>query len=240
MKTFSSSILFSLIISSFFLSCNLSVDGYSTRRRSSMIPYTSEGKHHGSFLKTPELLDAVHYYIDKNLVATLPYSTSQKNIMNNNGHIGRVVAISGDILEIKDGFAYRNGVQMDGDLNLIFFYEFTAPLTEQDFNYIRSLNDKNTLYNRDSTEITFAVLTEEQKNKLNPSARMKKRNQLHIDIFKQLSTQDRNNWDGINYGPITIPENHYFVLEDRRAVSFGDSRQYGSIPEEWIKASFTD
>lgn len=149
--------------------------------------------------------------------------------------IFRVIAVSGDVVEIKKGKVYVNKEVFNEPKTLKHSYYLNAlkPLEKDIFEGMEVNETQKNQY--------IAYLTEEQLTKLeqrteeliisNMTSQEKK---FQANVFM---ASYENNWNPDNYGPLEIPyngtEKQYFVLGDNRHNAI-DSRYIGFVKEDQI------
>lgn len=136
----------------------------------------------------------------------------------------RLVGLPGDTIHIKEGTLFVNCRSRDDSLNLRKRYY--APDYSREVAFKLGIEHIHILQLGDS--LLLELTSEELKsfNNLTPYIECSKsRIQLHPDFD--------SSWTSDCFGPVVIPEKHFFILNDTRSHAF-DSRVFGFLPEENI------
>ena len=136
----------------------------------------------------------------------------------------RLVGLPGDTIHSKEGTLFVNGRSSDDSLNLRKRYY--AP------DYSREVASKLGVEHIHISQLGDSLLLKLTSEELKPFNNLtpyidctKSRIQLHPDFD--------SSWTGDCFGPVIIPEKHFFILNDTRSHAF-DSRIFGFLPEENI------
>ena len=170
-----------------------------------------------SNFKSPQLFDFISF-------------KSFDRVNNKEGvFIYRLCGMPGDKIEIRDAVLYINGKDVDKSLNLAFCYKVTSnkAIILKDDNIISPFDSYN--FGLDSACVFLSAKQLEEANLL----------QLQKDILPKTVTDNyvkkvfNNDWNPDQFGPITVPQNHFFVLGDSlRNAEY--SRYIGFIAKEKI------
>jgi signal peptidase I len=135
----------------------------------------------------------------------------------------RLCGLPGDMLEIKAGILYINGVNADENLNLTHIFK----VHRKDSSSIK--HDPRQVYTIPPySDILYMPLEDKyvQSQQL-PCERYLLPPGLREDaIFKMY----KRNWNQDNFGPVKVPTGKWFVLGDNRPSSI-DSRHFGFIDQ---------
>jgi signal peptidase I len=162
-----------------------------------------------SNLKSPKQFDFIVFDSDQQ-----PFSNGKKNAF-----IYRLIGLPGHVIEIKNGICFINGINADIEAGIL--YSYNVPVK-----FAASL--------RPDEEIDFggqdSVLVQLSE------ATAKKAGLKHfLDTTFNPAIQERwqRPWSTDNFGPITVPADHYFVMGDNRNNA-SDSRYIGFVPaKDW-------
>jgi signal peptidase I len=135
----------------------------------------------------------------------------------------RLCGMPGDIVEIKNGGLYVNNKFVDDQLSLKHNYLISRPEFERIKNAVAMDDNYSTNFQAD----TLIIPIDDEfvlKNKIEA------RRQILPPTFKDSIVYDRFSqpWNLDNFGPITVPNDSYFVLGDNRHNAW-DSRYRGFI-----------
>ena len=138
----------------------------------------------------------------------------------------RLCGLPGDIVEIKNGMLFINGVNVDDKLELKNEYV----ISEREFYKSAALQNEEDLYILRTTSDSLIIFLSKTfiKNE-NIDARQVIFPTSYLDsaiyqVFKR-------NWNQDQFGPITIPADKFFVLGDNRHNAL-DSRYLGLIDKK--------
>lgn len=149
-------------------------------------------------------------------------------LLGNHTRIYRLVGGPGDMVELKEGVLYINGKNADAGLKHKHMYILSRALTNQ-------------LISEKFIEPTDAVVTDGGAYKVFLDDDFAALNKLTDKRYvmeksmpdKYIAATYGKDWNVDNFGPLTLPENKYFVLGDNRHNA-EDSRYIGLIDKENI------
>lgn len=188
---------------------------------SSSAPALKPGSYYfTSSLKKPQLLDFI------------TFSQYNEHTGKTENWAFRLCGLPGDTIEIRNGDLYVNNHTIDDQLNVQLQYELP------DSTYPEILEEAG----KGKENIDFAFTSIGNHTILHaPKTFMKNLKQAGISYKRSTSPAEKVNegiqaiyhkpWNEDNFGPYSVPANHYFVLGDNRYRAM-DSRYIGPIPVE--------
>lgn len=162
-----------------------------------------------------------------------PYS--EKNGMNipsvESTHLSRIIGLENEEIQIEDGLVFINSKKVDPPFEVQFMYKMKSV----DFENYRDKYQLKSIYElQPDVEYALLYLNSSEAEKILEISEIEK-----IDApisggdLYQLSEIVEPGWTTNNFGPITVPKGHYFMIGDNRNNSL-DSRYFGFISKEKI------
>jgi len=147
--------------------------------------------------------------------------------------LGRLVADEGDKLEIKNGILFVNDEIADDTAKLCYFFSLPA----KDYTFTLSpYQARHKLFNAGDSAYRLNFTYEELASyKLKHLKRTISTSTTNIDPFRFGIKDENLKWTSDNFGPVTVPQDHFFAMGDNRSNSW-DSRHRGFLPRNTIKA----
>jgi signal peptidase I len=139
----------------------------------------------------------------------------------------RLIALSGDTIQLKNGYAYINSVLVD-DTTLL---KFTYALSSKDYNNLLTAleidPDKNNFnYGLNIIgDTAYAFISYDQYARIKDVIQVRR---IEGPVIPERGMYNKT-WTVDNFGPYVVPPNHFFFLGDNRHNA-NDSRYIGPIP----------
>ena len=154
-----------------------------------------------------------------------------------NNYVKRLCGMAGDVLEMKDGVLFVNGKNFDRDYNLKAYYATTVAEMQKTGLDLDSMGNAPSGDFRQMSKDTILVnLDDKLAAELKKIAIINRYFMIETEgmsrSFEWLAYRGSCTVD--NWGPITVPADHYFVLGDNRQNAL-DSRYFGFVPKKsWL------
>lgn len=148
--------------------------------------------------------------------------------------VKRCIAVSGDVIQIKDRQVYINGKPTANPFDIKFRYKVTTeyPLQQHNWVNIGLGNDDYGFmgYNKDNKAVYNMLLTEGQLNSFNiaPSTISVESFPASPSEFPLFPAMIHNSWSLSNYGPITVPKKGMVINANDSTLKI-----YGELIEEY-------
>lgn len=144
--------------------------------------------------------------------------------------IFRIIAVEGDIVNMKDGVCFVNNRNIDKDLNLYQNYIINGTVLQQLQN-IKELQSKSYLTQLSDSLYEVFLTTTEAGDLANKGYHLNKviYKEPNADVFNWMGKDAV--WTLDNFGSLKIPAGFYFVLGDNRHNAL-DSRYTGFVKKE--------
>ena len=145
--------------------------------------------------------------------------------------IGRILGREGDRIELRDGMCYRNGEMVDKPEVLKFLYQTSSELFMG--SAIKTELQNTDVINHPGLDQVMLYLDLTTYNRYKDELNL----QMKDFRFDEMATQSAikvelgAGWTYLNYGPVTVPEGHFFFLGDNR-MNAEDSRIIGCLPNQ--------
>jgi signal peptidase I len=147
----------------------------------------------------------------------------------------RLIAMGGEMLQLKNGLAYINGKLVDDSTRLKFQYIFSAKEAGKIAEMLYP--GKPDFVQNEWSPVNDSVVASFTYQQCFIAKKITAVRQFFYSSSETETALYQNNasrnWDINNYGPVVIPPNQYFVLGDNRSGA-RDSRFVGPVPEENI------
>ncbi|MCB0642849.1 MAG: signal peptidase I, partial [Phaeodactylibacter sp.] len=155
-------------------------------------------------------------------------------------YIGRIVAKGGDVVQLIDGRAQVNGISIDSQIPLKFLYLLNENQAQANQTILQQLGPSELL--EQTVQGAILAFLEDGQYEAFPNSDRPARFDPPIESLLDgtpAATWVQPDWTFNNYGPITVPANHFFILGDNRSNS-EDSRHRGPIPNAAVIATLFD
>lgn len=141
--------------------------------------------------------------------------------------IKRLCAFEGETVEMRDGECYIDNQILDSHLDLSYSYQCATPTGEVVVKRL-NLSPDQYYYNYPIADSMTLILTKEE-----ASSRPLLTRYIKTAPDSTIQAFWNQPWNHSNFGPVVVPEGHYFLLGDSRDNSF-DSRFMGCVREDKI------
>ena len=156
---------------------------------------------------------------------------SLRNAAEESTHVSRIIGLENETIEIKDGIVLIDGNTVDHS------FEILSAIKMQYNDYVQ-LSEKHNLElvnpNQPVGQHAFVYMTNSEVKILEDQIDFKP---LDLPISGnrkyRINKIVKKGWSTNNFGPIKVPENHFFMISDNRNNCL-DSRFYGFIGKDKI------
>ncbi len=195
----------------------------------SMEPNYSDGKYiFATSFVTPRNGDVICY---KSIMYAVPGHREEALVTK----IGRMVASENDDLQLKDGYVFINGQPTEEKLNLRFLYPINEEQMSLNIELLKQCNSDVDFHQW--KQIKMLYLDDNLKDQFSGHELLVKVDRSLSDMISlpgfEPYPEMNPDWTISNYGSITIPVDHVFILGDNRNNS-EDSRYLGFVHEDDI------
>ena len=144
--------------------------------------------------------------------------------------MGRLIGLANDTIELKDGISYRNGKAVDQAADLKFSYEVESKLFGA--TALKAELSSSDIIGYPFAEKAILELDYDQYKRYREELKLVK---IDTGLDQVVGAPDpkeavEKGWTLLHYGPVVVPENHFFFLGDNRMNAW-DSRILGSLPK---------
>lgn len=136
----------------------------------------------------------------------------------------RILGKGGDTIVIRNGVLYRNNQETDSVLFLAHSYKLPTSQSATIQNSSYFVADHN-----QARRINLDTILVDMDDRLAKS--MKLNRLIGVGTDKYIKEAYGEDWSKDNFGPLIIPEDHYFLIGDNRDDSF-DSRFIGLVKKD--------